>query len=424
MKQKRTLLIGIILSIIVGWVLGFLRLPYVEKNASFLLGFIAGLAAFSLVLLFLFVWKKNSLLVRWLGEKPMAADAVNPTKTYTMIGVLVALFIVLGGLVSSFLLFKQNAFSKNQAQQQRQVIAEQSALMASTRKSNLLVLMNTLFDKVDKELKNTPERTLSNETIERIAALNYAFKPYRYMEGDSLSAQKLSPERGQLLLVLTKMDIAPSTFEKIKQKTAFSEADLRGANLEGADLRGVNLSEANLSDANLKGANINHANLSKANFWGANLEGADFRSTNLKRVDFRWANLNHANLQEANLDGVNMSNAKLRKADLSDVKMQWAELSGAMFNEANLERVDFFGSNLSKVNLSEANLTDANLRRLNMSEVNLSGAELDKATIEEKDWLKKLEEWQVAGAKKIQERYKMIDDTTGRTKYQLIKTKE
>ena len=48
MKAKRNLLIGGILGGLVGWILGALRLPYVDKSHSFLLGFITCLGVIEL----------------------------------------------------------------------------------------------------------------------------------------------------------------------------------------------------------------------------------------------------------------------------------------------------------------------------------------------------------------------------------------
>ena len=61
MKGKRYLLIGLVFGIMIGWALGFLRLPYIEKNFSFLLGFIAALVLVSLLLVLLNVWNQNLL---------------------------------------------------------------------------------------------------------------------------------------------------------------------------------------------------------------------------------------------------------------------------------------------------------------------------------------------------------------------------
>src|SRR5689334_12928975 len=105
MKATRNLLIGVILGAVLGWALGFLRFPYIEKNSSFLLGFITCLAFVSLILILLFIWKKNSLPVRLISKSPTTQDSNNITRTRTFIWIWVSAFIVFGGL--SFLISKQ-----------------------------------------------------------------------------------------------------------------------------------------------------------------------------------------------------------------------------------------------------------------------------------------------------------------------------
>ncbi len=423
--KARNLLIGMIPGALIGWALGFLRFPYMEKNFSFLLGFIACLAFVSLGLILLFVWNKNALLLKLIGKDPANQVSKSATGTYSLIWIMVSGFIVLGGLVSSFLIFKQNELFKTQTQKQNKRILEMSELVESARKSNLAFLMSNILDKVDDELRSTPNRILSDSTIERITALNNSlFKPYRYFEGDSLSKKELSPERGQLLLALCLMKIDSSSFAKIKLGAPFSGADLSGADLKGADLSGADLRDADLKDADLSGANLSRADLRGAILWGANLNMANLSGADLKRSDLRWAELKGADLKFANLDGANLTSAQLIKADLRGATIRWAEAGGAMFNEANLTGVDLVRTGLTKVNLSGANLSEANLGRADLREANLMGAELTKTSVQNKNWLEMLNEWRITGAKEIQETYQIAGDTTGRykdSKYRLEK---
>jgi len=407
-KAKRNLLVGLILGALIGWALGFLRLPYIEKNFSFLLGFIACLALVSLGLILLFVWKKNSLLIRLIGKDSTTQDSNNATWTYTFIWILISVFIVLGGLASSLLIVNQNELGRAQTQQRNQRIAQQSELIEAVRKSSSALLIGNVIDKVDIELRNNPKGTLSDETIAKIAALNYSFEPYRYLEGDSFSDKKLSPERGRLLLALSLMNIDSSSFEKIKFDVSFSGADLGGADLHGADLNGVDLKGADLKDADLRGADFSGADLSGANLSGANLNMANLRGADMKRADLRGAELNQADLKLADLNGADLSSAKFRKSDLRGATIKWAELEGTMLNEANLARVDLFGAGLKKANLTNADLTEVRLRKTDFSEAILLGVTLTHAEIDE-DWLEKLDEWRTIGAKGIQESYKVVD---------------
>jgi len=424
MKAKRNLLIGIILGAVIGWALGFLRLPYVEKNLSFWLGVITCLAFILFGLILLRVWNKHLLLMRLMGKSLTTQDSKNATRAYTLIWILISVFIVWGGMVSSFLIYRQNELFKLQTQKQNKRIHELSELVESARKSNLAFLMNDVLDNVRDELRNNPNMGVSDSSIAGIALLsNSLFTPYRYFEGDSLSEKELSPERGRLLLAFLAMKIDSGSFTKIKGSISFSGADLRGADLRGADLSKADLRKADLKNADLSEANLSEADLRGAILWGANLNLANLRRVDLRRSNLSWAQLNHADLKSANLNGAVLTNAQLRNADLSGATFQWAESDGAMLNEANLAGVSFAGTGLRRVNLSDANLTGTDLRITNLSETNLSGAELTRAIVDEK-WLEKLAGWRLTGVEEIQKSYIVVNDSLDKWKKPIYRLKK
>lgn len=421
MKGKIYLLIGLVLGVVIGWALGFLRLPYVEKNFSFLLGFIAALAFVSLVLLLLTAWNRNFLL-GWMGKKIVTGGSAI-TRTHTFIWIILAGVLILGGVIGGLTVYRRNESFNLQIQNQDKKIKEMAALVESVNKSDSAPLLHSILEDVGEELKRNPGRTLSDTTITRIAALSFSFKPYKYNEGDSLSTSAYSPGRGQLLQALVLMNIDSGSFARIKLNAIFTAADLRATNLKGLDLSAINLKEANLKDADLSGANLKGAVLSGANLWGANLNRANLSNTDLKRADLSWAQLNEATLILANLNGANLSNAQLRRADLYDATFQWAQSDGALFNEANLASINFVGTNLTKVNLNQANLSDADLRRINLSEADLVGLKLNKALVEE-NWLDKLKAWKPTGLQELQENYTVVNDTFDTWKRPLYRLKK
>lgn len=426
MREKRNILISIGLGAILGWSLGFLRLPFLEKNNSFSLGFIACLSVVLLGLLIMYVWKKNTLFSNLIRKNDAPG---NTSKSYSLLWFFVSIFIVTGGLASSFLFFRQIEFSKNQIKRIDKQTAEQLELMASTRKSNALVLMNNLFEKIDTELKNNPKRILSNEIIERIATLNYSFEPYRYLEGNQLSEKKWSPERGQLLLMLTKMNIDSSSFNQIKLKTSFLGADLRNADLAGADLSSTDLREANFDDANLAGVNLNNAILEKASLQKTNLEKASLQKTNLRNSDLRWSNFHLAKMKEARLNGADLSDTKLREVNLTSADLRWANLSNAFLNgadltEANLIETDLTRANLEKTNFTKANLITTIFNEATLNKANLTEVKLLNAKVDIENWFEKLDHWQVIGKEEIQKDYKIEPDTSPYYKYKLHQIKK
>ncbi|MCC6411967.1 MAG: pentapeptide repeat-containing protein [Saprospiraceae bacterium] len=413
MKGKSYLVVGLVLGCALGWILGFLRLPHLEKNASFLLGFSAGLVLFSLVLLLLNVWKSKFL------PQP-TANAVFPFIRFQTI---LSGVMVLGSLVFGFTFYLQNKAFKQHIQRQDKKMQDMAAWVASVKQNDQKLLINSVLNDVVEALKRYPGRPLNDTTIARIAALSFACKPHPYFEGDSLSAKAYSSERGQLLqaLVLLKMDTG--SFAQIKRTTTFAGADLRGADLKGLALSGFNLNGANLKDADLSGANLLGSDLGNANLWGAKLNRANLSHSDLKKANLNWAQLNEATLVRANLNGANLSAAQLSKANLDHASFQWAQSDGALFNEAILTGANLEGTDLTKANLNRANLDATELRRINLSEADLVGVLVNKAIVDE-NWPEKLKQWQPMGLKQLQDTYAVVNDSTDALKRPLFRLKK
>jgi uncharacterized protein YjbI with pentapeptide repeats len=294
--------------------------------------------------------------------------------------------------------------------------------LQQNEQSGLLVNVMNL---IDDELRNNPTRTLSDETISRISSMCYASKPYLWLEGDSAGTQLVSPERGKLLLFLCGMNLDSATMQKIKQTASFEGADLRGADLSGKDLSGVKLERGCLKDANLRYTNLSSSNLSFANFWGADLSNARLHSAIMKRTILNWATLNHTALRSADLTEATLIGAQIRNADLENSILRWADFNHAYLHESKLSRTDLFRTTfkraqLPKAVLAEANLTLANLVEAHISEADFTNSELTDVIVYENNWIMQLNNWQVKGAQAIQQKYKIVDETsTGQHLYQL-----
>ncbi len=341
-------------------------------------------------------------------------------------------FIFAGVLIGALLsfLFMQDRMVKSREQYQQLHITRQAEWMDSIRRSSQSDLISNIVDKIEDELRNHPERKLSAETIDRLADVSYAFKPYRYPEGDSVRTKKLSPERGLLLMLLSAMKIDSGTLDMIMFKADFTDADLREADLRGANLMGANLSGADLQDANLQGANMHNSNVSLANLWGSNLSDANLNGVNFKRADLRWADLDGADLKNANLNGADLTSAQMRKINLQGGSMIWAVATGALLNEANMDSIQLVGTNFHKANLHSAILAGANMTRANLTDANLTkvdftGTDLNLIRVSESNWLTLLNEWNVTGAKEVRDKYKIAADRSkGKHQYHLEKAEE
>ena len=419
MKGVRNLLIGVILGAVMGWFLGFLRLPDVAIKPSFFMGFFICAVLFLLVFVLAKSWKKETDEQVTIG-KNAKNEEWNPMRGRAIRKIAVT-FAIGGMLLIIFLTWQQRSFFKKQMEKQDKKIREQAELIESARKSNMVYLMSNVLADVKEELKKSD--TLSEDAVARVAALSFSFKPYRRLEGDTLSGKELSPERGQLLIFLLLMKMDSISFDRIKQRASFASADLKGVDLENADLGGAILNGANLKGADLNDADLNHADLKDANLWGAKLNGADLSGADLKRADLRWAQLNGTDLRSAVMDGAQMSGAQLLKSDLQKASVQYAFLEGALLNEANLTQVNFVGSGMKRTNLGMADLTRSDLRTADLTEASLSGAILDKVLVDS-NWNDKINGWRLTGVKEIQGEYSAITDSLDQWKHAVYRLKK
>ena len=252
---------------------------------------------------------------------------------------ILGIFVSLGGLTGTLLLVNQNELLSNQNEllaNQNKLVQNQMSLEEASRRGSLVVLMSNIFDKVDDEIAeqraemrrqgkvvtDSTKFSIGQSLIGQIAALNQAFKPYRFMDGDTIIGRPLSPERGQLLMTICGLPLDTATLDRIFANCPFLDSDLRGvylnntylsgAYLDGSDFSNGYLHEsilrkALLLEVNLKGVFLDHANLTDASLIGADLHGAHLEGTNVKNTQFMDASLSWVDLSEV----VNLSDEQV-----------------------------------------------------------------------------------------------------------------
>lgn len=298
----------------------------------------------------------------------------------------------------------------------------QAEWMAPDRKAQHDGLIGNLLDQLDDELKDNPSRLLTEVAIARAAALSHLLKPYTNVENGKLTEYTSSPERGQLLISLLKMNIDTASLYSIYKSASFAFADLRAVNLHGAYLRSADLEAAHMQDINLSGANLNEANLYMANLWGADLKKTTFNGANLKRADMSRADMQDVQITLADMDGINLTSADLRRARLTQSTMHWANLNGTFFNDADLTKLDMLGAKLERTHFEAANLSGVNFLKTTVLETNMAGADLTGAFAHNETWFTSLKESAVIGIDDIQSNYKIVADSTGKyIKYLIVK---
>ena len=261
------------------------------------------------------------------------------------------LFVGFGGLLGTMLLYNQNKLlvQQNQLlQSQNYRLDQQTYLQEADRRSSLIFLMGNLLDAMDQELKSDVGqpgvRDLSPQIIGRVVALSKSLRPYRYLQGDSLVAHEISPERGQLLISIVNSQIDNSSLLRIFQFADFSFADLQDAVLSGEFLSGINLNHSNLI-----GATLDETDLSRADLSGANLYDAVFARANLREARFRQSNLTNAYFESADLSQANFYGATMRGSNLAGAKLQRTHFTNADLSGSNL-----FGATLQRTGFDQA----------------------------------------------------------------------
>ena len=68
MKRPLLFIIALLLSLLLGWVLGYLRLPYLETHLAFGIGIMACLGMVALTWVLLTLWQQNTLIFQSLQK--------------------------------------------------------------------------------------------------------------------------------------------------------------------------------------------------------------------------------------------------------------------------------------------------------------------------------------------------------------------
>lgn len=264
----------------------------------------------------------------FLDELP---DPSNEKKA-NLIGHLVYRFTRLGiiglliAIVPSILLVQQNSLLKSQNKR----LDQQTYLQEAGRRSSLVFLFSNVMDAIDSELKDSlhnHRRELSPQLQGRIISLTKALKPYKFMEGDSLIANPLSPERGQLFLNLINSNLNMETLKQILSKSDFSFSDLRGVEID------LNISIGDtLTQPNFKYSDFSNSNFEFNRLVGFNLENCVFKNTKFLDTDFSTSNLKNSFfenvryeyssviLADASIEGITLKNCEIYRFWLDSAK--------------------------------------------------------------------------------------------------------
>lgn len=236
----------------------------------------------------------------------------------------IGLFTLIFAILPSVLLIQQNILLK----QQNRKIQDQNYLAEASRRSGQMFIMGDVLSDINSELKNSSR--LSPTLIGRIASLSRAMKPYRYFENDALIKNPMSPERGQLLITLSKSELSKSQLtDGIFQNSDFTYAELSYTNLQNAFLQEIDLSHANLKHADLVNSNLSFAALRHANLFNVDLHDAQLRLADLSHANLTNANLMFTELTNTNFTATNLERVRVHRMDWLTYIRDELKLEGA-----------------------------------------------------------------------------------------------
>jgi uncharacterized protein YjbI with pentapeptide repeats len=261
-----------------------------------------------------------------------------------MIWFVVALGPIMLALLQTYYLKKQN--EKLDTQNRR--IEQQTFLQEAERRSSLIFLFDNVLDKMDEELRGKTrqeERILSPQLIGRIVALSIALKPYRFLEGDTITPSPTSPERGQLLMGLVISKLNKTTYDQIFAAADFSYATLRNINLNDAYMRYARLQHAVLEDVSLVGADLSYSDLTGAQMYRVS---AYLKSGRARGACFDFARFTEARIESCDFSGSSFKSGSFARAHIRQTYLEDALFTNTEFSISGMDSVWFRGAQFNE----------------------------------------------------------------------------
>lgn len=403
MTQRLIHILLLFLCMLLGWVVGYMKMPYIDRNGMFWIGVVGCLGFIGFIISLFRIWKVNKST----NPAQTAHSSLNGSLIKSLIKLNFLVSIIIIALICACLFSYNHNRHLNKELQMTQAALEDLKSNINTEQQRINIsLLSDLINDLDSNQNYIHDTSTRNHMIERIVSLSSSFKINRVWDFANKVNVNLSEERGLLLLALLKIKMDSTFFNKIKANVSFYGADLRNADLHGLDLSGIDLKYANLEYANLEGVNLNDANLNGANLMGVNLNKATLVGANLIAATMNWVKANEVDFNKAKLDSAFFSNATAIHSRFTNASMIHTVAFNSLFNESNFDYCVLMYTNVSNANFSKTIMTHAELYFLDLNNT------IIKEAIVRKNWKELLLEEKNTGVETMLEAYQIICDST------------
>ena len=344
-----------------GWFLGYLKAPHFEDTKMFWIGFAACMFLVACILILDYLYNSNT-----------ARASRKRRLRLGLLSMVVLLAASVPGLITSRI--DSNLRSRLETEQDRRKMEE--AKRVSAQMTAYMDGLGTLLARVDKDMSNSGDRSLSDTTIDLVVAFNDQLKPYHIVTKDSVTKGKYSPEKGQLLLQLAHRRMDSLSFAQIKSRTSFESTYLPNANLDSTDLSGIDLSRSfmpessfnstflmstTLYSATLQASSFTNTKMEDCDLNGSNLEMSLFDSCLITHTTFVASNISFADIQGCKIDSCSMILANLEHGLVQNTKIQECNLEWVDLTNCTFVSVEFFKGSLLKTKFRNTSFDDVNV---------------------------------------------------------------
>lgn len=366
----------IIITSLFGWLLGYIKFPFINNIKTFWMGFIIGFMFLLFAVICLTLIKP--VLTNRLIESTIFAKTTENTKYLNLIRFL--LLVLLSSLIVLIILLnrerKLNSINLKILNEKLSVTKIKTDL--DTFKERIPILLS-IIETIDSIKNVKKEFQQTTELINRLIGISSLMQSHNY---SSPLCREIGFEKGVLFHALIHLNLDSLSFAKIKSNISFSGADLSNSKLQDKDLSGLDLSYANLKNAKLDYSKFDFTNFKGANLENASLNYCSMKDCKMMSTNLSWALLNSVNLENSRIDSSDLTSTSIFNSNLKKVFITHSHLLNTILIGSDLGLTTIISSKIYNSNLAKTNLLGSNILNSDFSNVKFDSTMVNEKFID------------------------------------------